>query len=115
MRFTRGGHGYNQSGDVVGGGPKEGVGVSGGADAVDGAGAGTCVTVRLFGGLDTRAGCDSIVRAEASVGSVGDLVAGLGLPAAAVGLTLVNGLHATLSSSLKAGDEVSLFPPIGGG
>lgn len=76
---------------------------------------GASVTVRLFGGLDARAGSDSVVQAEPSAGSVGDLVAGLGLPAAAIGLILLNGLHATLSSSLQAGDEVSLFPPIGGG
>ena len=73
------------------------------------------VTVRLFGGLDERAACGEVAQVEASVGTVGDLVVGLGLSATAVGLILVNGLHADLSSRLRAGDEVALFPPIGGG
>lgn len=73
------------------------------------------ITVRLFGGLDERAGRGSVAEAEAAVETVGDLVAGLALPPAAVGLILVNGLHATLSSPLTAGDEVALFPHIGGG
>jgi molybdopterin converting factor small subunit len=75
------------------------------------------ITVRLFGGLDERVG-RSVAQAAASAASavsVGDLVAGLELPPAAVGLILVNGLHGTLSSPLKAGDEVALFPHIGGG
>ncbi|HJW76480.1 MAG TPA: MoaD/ThiS family protein, partial [Thermoleophilia bacterium] len=92
---------------------REDAGIGAGAGGTAGAGAG--VTVRLFGGLDVRARRDSVVQADLSAGGVGDLIAGLGLPAAAVGLILVNGLHATPSSSLEAGDEVSLFPPIGGG
>ena len=72
------------------------------------------ITVRLFGGLDERVG-RSVAEAGASAASVGDLVAGLELPPAAVGLILVNGLHGTFSSPLKAGDEVALFPHIGGG
>jgi molybdopterin converting factor small subunit len=75
---------------------------------------GATITVRLFGGLDERAG-SSVVQAAASAVSVGDLVAVLDLSPEAVGLILVNGRHGTLSSPLKAGDEVSLFPHIGGG
>jgi molybdopterin converting factor small subunit len=74
----------------------------------------TAITVRLFGGLDERAG-RSVVQDEVSAATVGDLVAGLELSPAAVGLILVNGLHGTLSSPVKAGDEVALFPHIGGG
>jgi molybdopterin converting factor small subunit len=72
------------------------------------------ITVRLFGGLDEHVG-RSVAEAQASAASVGDLVAGLELSPAAVGLILVNGLHGTLSSPVKAGDEVALFPHIGGG
>ena len=72
------------------------------------------ITVRLFGGLDERVG-RNVAQAGSSAASVGDLVAGLELSPAAVGLILINGLHGTLSSPVKAGDEVALFPHIGGG
>ncbi len=84
-----------------------------GYNRVMGEGAG--ITVHMFGGLDERAARSGVAAAGAPVETVGDLVAGLALPQGAVGLILLNGLHATLASPLKAGDEVSLFPPIGGG
>jgi molybdopterin synthase sulfur carrier subunit len=73
------------------------------------------ITVRLFGGLDERAASGGVTEVEPSVGTVGDLLAGLELPATAVGLVLVNGLHADFARRLQAGDEVALFPPLGGG
>jgi molybdopterin converting factor small subunit len=46
---------------------------------------------------------------------VAALIAALSLPPTAVGLVLINGLHAGVDAALAAGDEVSLFPPVGGG
>ena len=75
------------------------------------------IRVRLFGGLEART---SMAVAGASVPASGistaaDLVRAVGLPEGAVGLILVNGLHAKLGTPLAAGDEVSLFPFVGGG
>ena len=47
--------------------------------------------------------------------TVAALLERLGLPPAAAGLRLVNGLHARLDETLRPGDDVSLFPPLGGG
>ena len=44
-----------------------------------------------------------------------DLLRAVSLPEATVGLILVNGLHVKLDGALAAGDEVSLFPFVGGG
>jgi molybdopterin synthase sulfur carrier subunit len=110
MRFRRPRPGYNRSGERV---VDERDAPVDERDAVVGGRGG--IVVRLFGGLDEQAGRGETVEAEPSVGTVGDLVAGLALPPSAVGLILVNGLHAGLSSPLTAGDEVALFPPVGGG
>ena len=39
----------------------------------------------------------------------------IGLEPGAAGLVLVNGVHASRDQVLGPGDEVSLFPPLGGG
>jgi molybdopterin converting factor small subunit len=44
-----------------------------------------------------------------------DLVNAIGLPAAEVKVTFVNGRIQELSFCLHDGDEVGIFPPIGGG
>ncbi len=75
------------------------------------------VRVKLFAGLErrTRQGAAAVDVPAEEARSVGVLAAFLGLPAGAAGLVLVNGLHARPETELSAGDEVSLFPPLGGG
>ncbi len=47
--------------------------------------------------------------------SLEDVVRLLGLPAAEVKVTFVNGRTEALSYALHEGDEVGIFPPLGGG
>ena len=75
------------------------------------------ITVRLFAGLEARTperrARYSFAPSEAA--TVGDVASRLGLEPGATGIVLVNGLHARADQALAAGDEVSLFPPLGGG
>jgi molybdopterin converting factor small subunit len=74
------------------------------------------VMVRLFAGLETRAGeagAEQRVSA-AQAPTVEALLGHLGLQGR-TGLVLVNGLHAGLDRALEPGDEIDLFPPLGGG
>jgi molybdopterin converting factor small subunit len=75
------------------------------------------ITVRLFAGLEARTLERRAVHEFTGVEAftVGAVVARLGLPPGVAGLVLVNGLHARDDQELMAGDEVSLFPPLGGG
>ena len=75
------------------------------------------IKVRLFGGLEaqTSEGVANACVPATGLATTADLVRALGLPDGTVGLILVNGLHAKLSTPLAAGDEVSLFPFVGGG
>jgi sulfur carrier protein ThiS len=50
-----------------------------------------------------------------ALSTVGDLVDSLGLMKGEVGVIALNGSLATRSEQLHEGDEVLLFPPIGGG
>jgi sulfur-carrier protein len=75
------------------------------------------IRVRLFAGLELRAreprtAYEFDPRETASVGAI---IAAVGLEPGAAGLILVNGVHATPELTLGPGDEVSLFPPLGGG
>jgi molybdopterin converting factor small subunit len=80
-------------------------------------GAGPAITVRLFAGLE------ALVRERrqewrvpvADAATVTELCASIGLPPGVAGLILVNGVHADAATPLHDGDEVSLFPPVGGG
>ncbi len=47
--------------------------------------------------------------------TVGDLVRELGLPEEEVRIVFVNGLFRDLDHVLADGDEVGIFPPVGGG
>jgi len=47
--------------------------------------------------------------------SLEDVVRMIGLPAAEVKVTFVNGRTEALSLVLHEGDEVGIFPPLGGG
>jgi molybdopterin converting factor small subunit len=74
------------------------------------------IGVKLFGGLEERCGRQrQAAISGATAPTVAALIAALSLPPTAVGLVLINGLHAGADASLAAGDEVSLFPPVGGG
>jgi molybdopterin synthase sulfur carrier subunit len=74
------------------------------------------ISVKLFGGLEERCGRQREAAISAATATtLAALIAALGLSPAAVGLVLVNGLHASPDSPVAAGDEVSLFPPVGGG
>lgn len=74
------------------------------------------IGVKLFGGLEERCGRQrQAAISAAAVTTVAALIAALGLPPTAVGLVLINGLHGDFGATLAAGDEVSLFPPVGGG
>ena len=75
------------------------------------------ITVRLFAGLEARTPerRASYAFALSDAATVGDVAVRLGLEPGATGIILVNGLHARADQALAAGDEVSLFPPLGGG
>ena len=46
---------------------------------------------------------------------MGAVTEAIGLDPGATGLILVNGVHAASDRVLDPGDEVALFPPLGGG
>ena len=77
------------------------------------------IELRLHAGLERYA---SVERAGAALplslhdgATVGDVLRHLGIPEGAVHLIFVNGFAQSLDSSLKEGDRVALFAPVGGG
>lgn len=74
-------------------------------------------SVTLFAGLEerTRERRTSRDYDPREAPTVGAVIESLGLATGAVGLVLVNGVHAGLDRVLAPGDEVALFPPLGGG
>ncbi len=75
------------------------------------------ISVKLFAGLELRAreprtSYDFDLREVATVAAV---VEAIGLDPGAAGLVLVNGVHVSSDQALSPDDEVSLFPPLGGG
>ncbi len=77
------------------------------------------VQVRLFATLcQHRPGCKAGVPFAVQVAegtTLAGLAAQLGLPPEEVKVVFVNGLVQPLSYTLQPGDEVGIFPPIGGG
>jgi molybdopterin converting factor small subunit len=75
------------------------------------------ISVKLFAGLERRTTLrrSQCVLLLADAPTVGAAAAWLGLEAGAAGIVLVNGVHAADDQLLHPGDEVSLFPPLGGG
>lgn len=72
------------------------------------------VNVKLFATL--RINRFSEKRCDLPQGtSVGELIRELELPREQISIIFVNGRHAKPETILNDGDEVSLFPPIGGG
>ena len=77
------------------------------------------VCVKLFATLgryygDARLGASFEVELPAGA-AVGDLVRRLNLPRDQVKVTFVNGRARPTDWPLEPGDEVGIFPPIGGG
>lgn len=72
------------------------------------------IEVRLFATL--REGRGKIVMLPAEdFPTAGDIIRHLGIPAEEVAILLINGFHSKPEASVKAGDVVALFPPVGGG
>jgi molybdopterin converting factor small subunit len=77
------------------------------------------VEVRLFATLarylpqDDRAGATRLDVADGS--TVGDVARALGIPADVSRIVLVNDRDADEDQPLRAGDVVTLFPPLAGG
>ena len=75
------------------------------------------ISARLFAGLETQTAARRTqhVFLLIETPSVGAVVERLGLEPGATGIVLVNGVHAGADRVLEPGDEISLFPPLGGG
>jgi sulfur-carrier protein len=72
------------------------------------------ITVRLYASL--REGHQAEEEMEAPQGStIASVIEMLGIPETAATLTFVNGRHASTDTVLREGDNLGLFPPIGGG
>lgn len=72
------------------------------------------VNVKLFATL--RVNRFSEKRFDLTQGkTVGELIKELELPQEQISIIFVNGRHAKFDTILNEGDEVSFFPPIGGG
>jgi sulfur carrier protein ThiS len=72
------------------------------------------VTIKLFAGFQK----DRFAREEREVADgtrVRDIVETLGIDAAEVGVTMVNGRHVELDDGLRPDDVLAIFPVIGGG
>ncbi|MCL1992534.1 MAG: MoaD/ThiS family protein [Spirochaetes bacterium] len=70
--------------------------------------------VKLFATL--REGRDKVVRVDWFEGITGDkIIESLNIPLKSVAIFLVNGKNADRNAALLQSDEVSLFPPVGGG
>jgi len=72
------------------------------------------VTVKLHASLQNGRFEERVLDVGGAT-AVRDLAQRLGIPAARVGIQVVNGRHARLDDLLAPGDTVALFPPVGGG
>ena len=75
------------------------------------------ISVKLFAGLESRTPqCRSWCRFDPrETPTITAVIEALELEPGAAGLILVNGVHAGPGHVLGPGDEVALFPPLGGG
>ena len=72
------------------------------------------IEVRLFASF--REGREKIIFFRADeVSNAGDVVDILGIPREEVAICLINGFHSKLEDTIKEGDVLALFPPVGGG
>jgi len=70
------------------------------------------IRVRLFATLREGRGKDLEIE---KVQNGRELIEKLQIKEEDVAIFFVNGLHANIGVELKSGDEVSIFPPVGGG
>ena len=59
-------------------------------------------------------GKSSVIALEDGI-CVKDVIQKLKVPADSVKLIFINGVHAKVDTTLKDGDRLGLFPPVGGG
>ena len=72
------------------------------------------IEVRFFATLRNGRGKITEVPAE-EVSTAGDILRRFDIPAEEVAILLINGFHSKPENSVKDGDIISLFPPVGGG
>lgn len=77
------------------------------------------VTIKLFATLQKflppgARGRQAQVEVAAGA-TVGDVLAGLGVPRSSAHLIMVNGEHRAWEAPLADGDSVTVFPPVTGG
>lgn len=72
------------------------------------------IEVRLFATL--RMGRQKIINFEpGTVSNVNDILSHLSIQPDEMAICLINGRHSDLSSPVKDGDVIAVFPPSGGG
>lgn len=72
------------------------------------------ITVKLFATF--RIGREKVQQLELSSETTpGDIIKSLGIEPEEVAILLINGMDGQLGSSLKDGDLLAIFPPVGGG
>ncbi len=72
------------------------------------------IEVRLYATL--REGRGKIVMLEPEkAANAGAVLSHLGIPAEDVAILLINGFHRKPEDTVKDGDVLALFPPVGGG
>ncbi len=72
------------------------------------------IEVRVFATL--REGRDKIsMLPPEGIATAGDVLRLLGIPEQEVSILLINGFHSKSDDSVKDGDILALFPPVGGG
>ena len=72
------------------------------------------IEVRFFATLREGRGKIAEIDAE-EVSTAGELIRRFEIPAEEVSILLINGFHSKPEDPVKAGDVISLFPPVGGG
>ena len=72
------------------------------------------IEVRFFATLRNGRGKITEIPAD-EVSTAGDVLRRFEIPAEEVAILLINGFHSKPADSVKDGDIISLFPPVGGG
>ena len=78
------------------------------------------LTVKLFAGLKPYAPVEGLPGTPFEIGlpdacTLQDVVTHLKLPEEEVKISFVNGIIQEMDYVLKSGDEIGIFPPVGGG
>ncbi|MCX8110305.1 MAG: MoaD/ThiS family protein [Syntrophorhabdaceae bacterium] len=72
------------------------------------------VMIKLFATLRTGRFSEKVYEIKPNT-TISNIIEELGLPSEQVSIIFVNGRHAKPDTILKEGDEIAMFPPIGGG